>query len=399
MQKFILIVSTLILLSFYTGYSQNRKINFIDKPWQEIVAMSKQENKLIFLDAYASWCGPCKWIAANMFTNDSIADYYNRTFICASIDMEKGEGPILRRKYMVNAYPSLIFINQDENMVHERVGGLQKVQDYITMGKVAQNPDECLAACVKKYKEGNTSPQFIQTYLLRLSEAYIPVDAVLKKYLSTQTDTDLLTRVNLNIIFRFVTDLNDPVFDFLYKHQAEYAKLSTKDSVKAKITDVMLTSLRLARRNPNSKTGDSIFKATKTKIMAYNFEGAGKAIFSSDLEWLQSTGKSEDFLNLAYNDLDKYYDHDYYVLQKTSQMVSSMTNEQKYLDKALSWAKQSVSLKPEPANTDNYASILFKTGKKEEAIKQEKNAIDLAKKWNITTTQYEESLKRMEESK
>jgi len=46
--------------------------------WQDIVAMAKQENKLIFLDAYASWCGPCKWMAANMFTNDTIADYYNK---------------------------------------------------------------------------------------------------------------------------------------------------------------------------------------------------------------------------------------------------------------------------------------------------------------------------------
>ena len=92
MQKLILVFTLVISVSTSAGYSQDRSINFTDKSWQEIVAMAKQQNRLIFLDAYASWCGPCKWMAANMFTNDSIADYYNKTFICASIDMEKGEG-------------------------------------------------------------------------------------------------------------------------------------------------------------------------------------------------------------------------------------------------------------------------------------------------------------------
>ncbi len=165
MQKIILIITLLIGSSISDGFSQTRSIKFIEKPWQEIVTMAKKENKVIFLDAYASWCGPCKWMAANMFTNDSIADYYNKTFICASFDMEKGEGVDLRKKYNIRAYPSLIFINTDENMVHERVGAPQRVRDYIDMARIAQNPEEGLAAYMKKYSAGENSPQFIQTYL------------------------------------------------------------------------------------------------------------------------------------------------------------------------------------------------------------------------------------------
>ena len=86
MQKFILTLILIFTIIIPKGFSQNRSIKFVEKPWKELIAMAKQDNKMIFLDAFASWCGPCKWMAANMFTNDTVADYYNKTFICASIE-------------------------------------------------------------------------------------------------------------------------------------------------------------------------------------------------------------------------------------------------------------------------------------------------------------------------
>jgi len=399
MRKFILIFTLFITLLFSDGFSQNRSIRFIEKPWQEIVAMAKTENKLIFLDAYASWCGPCKWMAANMFTNDSIADYYNKTFICASFDMEKGEGLILRQKYAVRAYPSLIFINANEEMVHERVGAPQRVRDYFDMAGVALNPEEGLAAYLKKYKEGRNSPEFIQTYLYRLAEAYIPVNNVMKKYFATQNETDLLNRVNWNIIFRFVGEINDPLFNFLIKHQSEYAKLYSRDSVNNKISDVYLNALTGAQRNQGPRPADSAYKEMKERIKASGFEGAGKVIFSADLQWLQSRGKNNELLDLAYNNLDKYCLDDYNMLSSVAWMVANMTSEKKYLEKALSWSKRSVSLKEQPFNLDNYAALLYKMGKKDEAKKQERKAIALAKKNNVSSVPYETTLKKMEESK
>lgn len=396
MQKIILIITLLIGSSISDGFSQTRSIKFIEKPWQEIVTMAKKENKVIFLDAYASWCGPCKWMAANMFTNDSIADYYNKTFICASFDMEKGEGVDLRKKYNIRAYPSLIFINTDENMVHERVGAPQRVRDYIDMARIAQNPEEGLAAYMKKYSAGENSPQFIQTYLNRLAEAYIPVNAVMKKYFATQKESDLLNRANWNIIYRFVVDINDPVFEFFFKHQSDYAKAYTQDSVNNKISDVFITNLRGVLQSPKLKLADSVYLVMKEKVKASGFAGAEKVIFTTDLQRLQMRGNNQEFLDLAFEGMDKYYKDDYSMLSNVAQIVSSISNDQKFQEKALSWLKRSVSIREEPSNTDAFASLLFKMGKKDEAIKQEKKAIDLAKKRNISATSYEEALKKME---
>ena len=78
--------------------------------FEEIKAKAKKENKLIFLDAYTTWCGPCKWMAKTVFTNDTVAQYYNANFINAKIDMEKGEGIELAKKYAVRCYPNLLMV-------------------------------------------------------------------------------------------------------------------------------------------------------------------------------------------------------------------------------------------------------------------------------------------------
>jgi thiol-disulfide isomerase/thioredoxin len=399
MQKIILIIALLIGSSISDAFSQNRSIQFIEKPWQEIVAMAKQQNKLIFLDGYASWCGPCKWMAANMFTNDSIADYYNRTFICTHSDMEKPEGIELRKKYGVRAYPSLIFINADEKMVHERVGAPQRVKDYIDMAMIAQNPEECLSAYMRKYTAGDISPQFIQNLLTRLSDAYIPISAVMKKYFATQKESELLYRPNWNIIYRFVGEINDPAFDYFFKHRSEYAENYSKDSVNNKISEVFMYTMRGALQNPNSKLADSAYLALKEKVKASGFEDADKVLFATELQRLQMRGKNQEFLDLAFDGVDKYYEDDYNMLSNIAQIVSSMSSEQKFQEKALSWLKRSVSIREEPANTDAYASLLFKMGNKDEAIKQEKKAIDLAKKNYTSSASYEAALKRMEGSR
>lgn len=395
MQKNRLILGLILALTFSDGFSQNRNIRFIEKPWQEIVSMAKQENKLVFLDAYASWCGPCKWMAANMFTNDTIADYYNSNFICASIDMEKGEGPALARKYGVRAYPSLIFIDTTGNMVHERVGAPQKVSDYIAMGNTARDPKDGLAACIRRYREGNDSPQFIQLYLERLAEAYIPFDPVLKKYFSTQSEADLLNRPNWNIIYRYVMDLDDPRFVNLLKHEKEYQKLYSRDSVNDKIGNVYEYSLQKYLRMPRSDKNDSAYNDLKSKISHSGFEGAGKIIFNSDLQFNQMRMKNGAYIKLLYEDLDKYYSNDYTKLTNAAYSVFSLTDDVKYLEKAGEWAKKSIALKNGPYNNDLYASILLKLGKKKEAITYEKAAIELAKKQNEPTARFDEALKKM----
>ena len=67
-------------------------IQFSEGSWAEIKAKAKAEKKYIFVDAYAVWCGPCKWMAKEVFTDAKVGETYNKQFVSYKFDMEKGEG-------------------------------------------------------------------------------------------------------------------------------------------------------------------------------------------------------------------------------------------------------------------------------------------------------------------
>lgn len=144
MKKSILFSITLILSGIisYSFYSKNENsvtysdtgIQFTSISFEEALKLAKKEKKNIFLDAYASWCGPCKMLKKNIFTQKEVGDFYNSNFINMAIDMEQGEGPQLAQKYKVQAYPTLLFINHKGEVIGSALG-YHQADEIISLGK------------------------------------------------------------------------------------------------------------------------------------------------------------------------------------------------------------------------------------------------------------------------
>jgi len=113
-------------------------IQFKSGSWNEILAMAKKENKPIFIDISASWCGYCKRMKANVFTDIEVAKYYNSTFINVSVDGEKGEGIELVKKYGVKGYPTFVFLNPDGSLAFQ-TSGYHNQEKFLELGKNANN--------------------------------------------------------------------------------------------------------------------------------------------------------------------------------------------------------------------------------------------------------------------
>lgn len=98
-------------------------IKFKGMTLDEAKAEAKSSGKLIFIDAYTDWCGPCKKMAATSFTDSKVAEIFNSKFINLKIEMEKSnDGPTVARTYGVKAYPTLLFINADGKLIKQVIG-------------------------------------------------------------------------------------------------------------------------------------------------------------------------------------------------------------------------------------------------------------------------------------
>lgn len=111
------------------------EIIFSQMSFAEALIEAKKTGKIIFLDAYTDWCGPCKKMSAHTFTDQKVAKLFNSKFINLKIEMEKNpDGPEIARKYSVRAYPSLLFIDGDGKIV-KYVVGYQNPDQLIAVGK------------------------------------------------------------------------------------------------------------------------------------------------------------------------------------------------------------------------------------------------------------------------
>ena len=99
-------------------------ITFFAGTLQEGLEKAKSENKLLFVDCYTTWCGPCKMLKKYTFTDVNLADYMKDKYVSMEIDMEQPEGKIIAKKYGIEAYPTLLFLDKYGRVVNHQVGGI-----------------------------------------------------------------------------------------------------------------------------------------------------------------------------------------------------------------------------------------------------------------------------------
>ena len=182
----------LVLIVSSTAFSQG--IEFRKERYAEVLKMAKEQNKLVFIDIYTSWCGPCKHMADNIFPLPKVGEYYNTYFLNLQLDAEKSEdGKMVAKSFGVSAYPTFLFVNGDGELVYRFLGG--KSEDmFIKEGEKAVEAFAALPELkkyTKEYEKGNREKEFLKNTISDISHQLKTPLAALNIYNGLLQDEDI----------------------------------------------------------------------------------------------------------------------------------------------------------------------------------------------------------------
>lgn len=362
-------------------------IQFSEGSWKDIEQKAKSENKYIFVDAYAVWCGPCKWMAKNIFTDKSVGDVFNKSFISYKFDMEKGEGPDFAQKHNVRFYPTYLFFTPNGELVHVS-GGAKEAKAFISDAENAMNPEKQLFSLKKQFENGKKDAVFLASYLEALEGAGMTSEATepLNLYLSSQKEADLINEKTFYLLSNLTQSVRDKGFQTLTKYIAEYSKLKGEKVVNEAIENIVFNSYETA-----GKLSDATFKKETDKSVANSSlsrEMKEEFALYGDVLYAQYTNDFNTYYSQVGKLIEKYSAKyaNFNFLNNVAWYICENTDDKSKLKKAEEYAKRSVNAQKEFFNLDTYAHILFKLGKNKEAKSAVEEAIQLgeAKKQDVS---------------
>ena len=389
MKKASLLLAAAAFLAF-PAFAQNRAIKFETGTLAQALEKAKKENKPVMMDAYTTWCGPCKMMDKQVFTNDTVADFYNAHFIPFKLDMEKGEGPEVGKRYEVMAYPNFLFIAPDGSILH-RTTGAKPAQAFINDGKNALNPEKRYAAYQKKYEAGNRDPEFLAQFVMLKAIASLDNSKEFKDYLATQNNKDLLQRRNWNMIQYSTQYSEQPGFARFIKSYPDFAKTYPKDSVDQFVLRVFENDIYRAKSKNDAET----LAKKKAELIKLNIQGADRVILTSDAELLLKKGDLKNYGATVIKLVDSYHLNNPGALNNYAWAFYENISDKKMLARAADWSEKAVAMYPDYATIDTQAAVLYKLGRKKEAQAAAEKAIETGKKTGQDVAETEALLKKI----
>jgi thiol-disulfide isomerase/thioredoxin len=388
-------------------YAQEKGINFQKLTWAEFKEKAARENKFIFLDCYATWCGPCKLMDKQVYSLPAVGDTLNEHFLSAKVQIDSSQkdddyikswyadARAIRDQYLVFEYPTYLFFSPGGKIVHRGIGAIRD-SDFIKLAKNALTPGKQYYTLVDNYKQGKKNYQ-VMAYLANRARAFH--DDSLSRLLGTEYITNyllkmdkrsLFTRQNIEFISTNTQSSADTGFWVLYHQQRMADSVMNKNYyaediidniiMKEEIEDKLWQNGKLIYTHPD-------WEQLRTKLrLKYNGSHVEKVILNAKIRWANDRSNWSAVTAYYLKKLKTYgldtSDVGWAVTNNIMyDVIFKYCNDKGTLNEAVKWQNKLVDTHPGNENIlDTYANLLYKAGSRNEALKWEKKAALIAPK-------------------
>ena len=380
-----------LIFAIQLGFSQ-QNIKFEDSDFATLLAKAKTEKKLIFLDAYAAWCGPCKLMERNVFTDANVADYYNKNFINAHFDMEKGEGVALAAKYGIRSYPTLLVLNGEGEIVGKELGYL-KTEEFLALGKKNNKPELVNTNLKDEFQKGKLD----QPALLNFISLYASKDPIIakqasEKYFANKKDKTF-TGEEINALLNFTQSVDDANYKVFTANKTAIVELLTEKNYTQFDNYLKLMKIVTSATDAKTKTIDDA-KVLKEGEGLLPKEDLVKSLNIYKLNYYIS---HENFPAYEKTALEYYKNPDEFnssELLAAAGVFADKVSTKTSLQSAARWAEKVVMSSENYDSTSILATLYDKLGKKDEAKMFAGMAANFAKEENKDATKMNEILNK-----
>jgi thioredoxin 1 len=108
---------------------EHGKLTWFSGSFDDLVREATKTKKVIFIDFWTTWCGWCKRLDQDTFTNDAVAALM-KDVLCYSVDAESTDGAPLARRFGATGYPLLVFLEPDGS-VRDRISGYLPPEKFL----------------------------------------------------------------------------------------------------------------------------------------------------------------------------------------------------------------------------------------------------------------------------
>ena len=341
-------------------------IQFQDIPFKDLIAKAKKENKIVFLDAYASWCGPCKLMEKNVFTKKSVGDYYNANFVNARFDMEKGEGREIATKYGVRSYPTYLFLNGDGELISQNLGYMEE-SVFLAMAQDINSPNNKKGSLKDRFANGEKDPEFlINVMKLNSSSDFDFAKKASERYFENKKKTEELSKDDIGFLLFFLKSVEDPNYKIFTSKKADIIKYLPEETYKEFDHQLILSKIvAQSIDDKNKKINEDYFLKTAEPLV-----GKYDALVKLNQTKLSYYEQNDNFPEYEKAALEYYKNSDSFEpnqLLKAAWIFSEHTKNTSSLKKAVEWAEKSVMRGETSENTFILAKLYFLTGNNEMA--------------------------------